>query len=69
MPRVLELNPSHAMIKKLADRAGEEGAANDQLLKDAAHLLFDQAKISEGEVPSDPLEFSRRLAIVMENAF
>ena len=69
LPRVLELNPGHSMIKKLAERAGEDGAANDQLLKDAAHLLFDQAKISEGEVPSDPLEFSRRLSVVMENAF
>jgi molecular chaperone HtpG len=68
-PRVLELNPSHAIIAKLADRATEENGSDDDLLKDAAHLLLDQARIVEGENPIDPAEFARRLGIVMTRAF
>jgi len=67
MPRVLELNPSHAIVKKLAARAGE--ATDAALLNDAAHLLLDQARIADGEVPSDPAAFAKRLANVMEQAF
>ncbi len=67
-PRVLELNPSHPIIIKLAERAKAEENAQDALLKDAAHLLLDQAKISEGEAPADALEFSRRLTAVMSIA-
>lgn len=67
-PRVLEINPGHSIVKKLAERAETDGAASDALLKDAAHLLLDQARIAEGEVPSDPFEFGRRLSAVMESA-
>lgn len=69
MPRILELNPDHRMVKKLAERAKSEGAASDDLLKDAAHLLLDQARISEGEIPADPASFVRRLSAVMDSAF
>ncbi len=65
-PRVLELNPSHKIIVKLAERAKD---GNDDLLEDAAHLLLDQARIVEGETPTDPPEFARRLASVLEKAF
>ena len=68
MPRVLELNPSHAMITTLAERAKAGSAGEDDLLKDAAHLLLDQARIVEGEVPTDPSEFARRLGGVMSRA-
>ena len=68
MPRILELNPGHAIVRKLAERAGREGAGSDTLLQDAAHLLLDQARIADGEVPTDPAEFGRRLSAVMENA-
>ena len=66
--RVLELNPDHTIIKKLAERAKGGEADADDLLKDAAHLLLDQARIADGEVPSDPAAFARRLGSVMENA-
>lgn len=66
MPRVLELNPSHAIITKLADRADGD---TDDLLKDAAHLLLDQARIVEGETPTDAAAFARRLGSVMSRAF
>ena len=68
MPRVLELNPNHSIVKKLAERAKAKGASTDNLLKDAAHLLLDQARIAEGEVPTNPSEFSRRLSAVLECA-
>ncbi|MEP4152165.1 MAG: molecular chaperone HtpG, partial [Lentilitoribacter sp.] len=67
-PRVLELNPTHQIILKLAERASNDDNAQDALLKDAAHLLLDQARISEGEAPSDAQEFSRRLTAVMSIA-
>ena len=69
MPRILELNPEHRIVKKLAERAKIDGAASDEMLKDAAHLLLDQARISEGEIPADPAGFVRRLSSVMDNAF
>ena len=68
-PRVLELNPGHALVTKLAERARGEGASEDGLLKDAAYLLLDQARIVEGETPTDPPEFARRLGMVMARAF
>jgi len=68
-PRVLELNPSHAIIRNLAERAGSDAASSDDLLRDAAHLLLDQARIVEGEAPADPPEFARRLGSVMTRAF
>lgn len=66
--RVLELNPNHAIVKKLSERAGKNEASSDELLKDAAHLLLDQARIADGEVPADPVEFGRRLSSIMSNA-
>ena len=65
MPRVLELNPSHAIITKLAARA--TGGADD-LLNDIAHLLFDQARIVEGESPADPTAYAQRLSKIMDRA-
>ncbi|PLX34475.1 MAG: molecular chaperone HtpG [Hyphomicrobiales bacterium] len=55
--RVLEINPEHDMIQALAGKA--EG--DEALMADMAHLLLDQARIIEGEVPADPAAFSRRL--------
>lgn len=68
MPRVLELNPDHRIVKKLAERAKADDAGSDDLLKDAAHLLLDQARISEGEIPADPADFVRRLSAIMDSA-
>jgi molecular chaperone HtpG len=68
-PRVLELNPKHAIVKKLAQRVPSEDTPVDELLKDTAHLLLDQARIADGEVPTDPIEFGRRLSSLMTSAF
>jgi molecular chaperone HtpG len=62
-PRILEINPRHALIRALAARAQIKGAVD--ALADASHLLLDQARIADGEPPADPAAFSRRLAEVM----
>jgi len=56
--RILEINPGHALIRRLAERA----AAQDPALQDCAFLLLDQARIIEGEPLPDPVAFSRRLS-------
>ncbi|MBI1179568.1 MAG: molecular chaperone HtpG [Alphaproteobacteria bacterium] len=61
--RILEVNPGHPLIKALAARAEQDGALD--ALRDPALLLLDQARILEGELPSDPAGFARRLAELM----
>jgi molecular chaperone HtpG len=65
--RILELNPRHPLIRTLAERAGQGGAAD--ALADAAWLLVDQARVLEGEPPADPAAFSRRMTTVLAQAF
>src|SRR5215204_4839188 len=56
---ILEINPRHDLILALASE-------NDPALRDdAAHLLFDEARILDGELPADARAFSQRLARVM----
>jgi len=52
---VLEVNPEHALIKKLT----AEGAAVH--FHDLAHIVFDQALLAEGGLPSDPAEYVKRV--------
>lgn len=63
-PRILEVNPTHPLVKRLGELATLDtpGLA----LSDAAFLLFDQAKIMEGESVADATEFARRMAAMME---
>lgn len=61
--RILELNPKHMLIKKLAASASKNGASD--ALEDAALLLLDQAHIVEGDPVSDPVAFSKRMADFM----
>ena len=63
LQRVLEVNPSHPLIRALAGIVGQDGAG--ARVSEAAWLLLDQARILEGETPSDPAAFTRRLADVM----
>jgi molecular chaperone HtpG len=59
---VLEINPRHALITALSE-VGEEQSA---LREDAARLLFDEARIADGELPVDPRAFSARLGRVLQ---
>ena len=63
-PRILEINPDHALIGKLAKLAAEKNA-KDPALDDAAFLLLDQARILEGEPVLDAAAFSKRLSKLM----
>ncbi|MDR3518417.1 MAG: molecular chaperone HtpG [Azospirillaceae bacterium] len=62
--RILEINPTHPLIRRLAEMSGAQGASDD--LKDIAWLLLDQARIVEGEAIPDPTAFSRRLALLLQ---
>lgn len=55
---ILELNMKHAMVKALGTAKKEDRA---QDVDDLANLLLDEACILDGEVPSDPAAFARRL--------
>jgi molecular chaperone HtpG len=55
---VLEINPGHPLIAAI-DRA--RIATDLVAVDDLAHLLLDQARIVEGELPSDPARFAERL--------
>ncbi len=60
---ILEVNPSHSLIKKLVDMSAE---GTNATLDDAAHLLLDQARIIEGETVPDMTAFARRMTSAME---
>ncbi len=62
--RILELNPRHPLIARLARSVGETGASDQ--LAEFAWLLLDQARIVEGEPLPDPAAFARRLASLLE---
>ncbi len=63
MPRVLEINPGHPLIKKLNEVSDKN--ASDALLSEAAQLLLDQARIIEGEKLPDPAAFAKRMTEMM----
>ena len=58
---ILEINPRHPLVAQLST-AGE---ADQSLREDAAHLLFDEARIADGDLPLDPRAFSVRLGRVL----
>jgi molecular chaperone HtpG len=61
---ILELNPSHGLIKALAAKATSGGAAAD--LDDAAIILYGEARILDGEMPDDPADHARRVGKLLE---
>jgi molecular chaperone HtpG len=62
--RILELNPRHKLIERLAATVGQSGASDQ--ISEFAWLLLDQARIVEGEQLPDPPAFARRLAQLLE---
>ncbi len=62
--KILEINDRHALIQKLAGLAQANKDAS--ALKDAAHLLYDQARIIQGEPVNDPAGFVKRMAEFMQ---
>ncbi|ASY46074.1 MAG: molecular chaperone HtpG [Sphingobium sp.] len=60
---VLEVNPGHLLIQKLATTDDANA-----MKADLAHLLLDQARIADGEQPSDVRAFAERLDRLMRRA-
>ncbi len=65
--RILEINPGHDLVKKLAAIADDLSKKED--LHNMAHLLLDQARIIEGEAVGDPTTFSKRLNDALVKGF
>jgi molecular chaperone HtpG len=58
---VLEINPQHDLVVALAAL----GAADNAFKEDAVHLLYDEARMLDGDRPADAKMFSDRLARVL----
>jgi molecular chaperone HtpG len=63
---ILEVNANHPLIASLARRLPVE--ADKSLVEDSAWLVFDEARLLEGEAPNDAAAFAARLRRVMEKA-
>lgn len=57
---ILEINPNHEIIKKLEK--------NEIMINDISKLIFDMAKLNEGETIEDVAEFSKILTKVIEKS-
>ena len=60
---VLELNPRHDLVSRLAALPDDADLKND-----GAHLLFDEARIADGELPDDARAFADRLTRILGKA-
>ena len=58
---ILEINPRHDIVVALA-ALGDDDLGFKQ---DAAHLLFDEARVLDGERPADARMFCERLARIL----
>jgi molecular chaperone HtpG len=61
---ILELNPTHGLIRTLAAKATGGGAA--AALEDAAIILYGEARILDGEMPDDPADHATRIGKLLE---
>jgi molecular chaperone HtpG len=59
LPPKLEINPTHKLILALAGR---------ETLTEEAALLFDLAKLQEGDLPENPAAFVRQIAAQLAKA-
>ena len=58
---ILEINPRHAIVVALASLGADDLAFK----QDAAHLLFDEARVLDGDRPADARMFCERLARIL----
>lgn len=61
---ILEINPAHALIAALAAAPAE----HEGFRQDAVKLLFDEARVLDGDKPEDPRAFAERLSRVFARA-
>ena len=62
VPLILEINPTHPLIERLKE------SKEDALLDEAAHLLFESAKLAEGMEIEDKAGFAKRIMQMMQKA-
>jgi len=53
---ILEINPEHALVKKLE---------SSNHFDDLAHIIFDQALLAEGGLPEDPAAYVKRVSALL----
>ena len=58
--RILELNPYHPLIIKLADMIMEPN--NNTKIEEISRILLDQAKVTEGEAISNPSFYAEKIS-------
>lgn len=59
---ILEINPRHERVVALAKLGDDDRAFKE----DAAHLLYDEARVLDGDRPTDAKAFSARLARLID---
>ncbi len=62
--KILEINPDHAVVKAITEGLGAQQDVTK--LQDAAHVIFAQASVVEGEPLKDIAGFSRRITALLE---
>ena len=58
--KILEINPNHELIKKILNLSSD-------LQISVCRLLVEQARILDGEMPSDPRQFSQDLILISQS--
>ncbi len=60
IPPIMEINPDHRIIQNLVD--------SDDNFDDWAHVLFDQAALSEGAALEDPADYVKRINALLSDS-
>ena len=61
--KILEINPSHDLIKSLGKIV--QNSKDKSVVSEVSHLLLDQARIVEGEMPLDTKGFTEKLSSII----
>ena len=63
---ILEVNPAHPLVAALSKCLIEN--VDKSIVEDAAWLLFDEARIMDGDPPADAASFAARLTRILSRA-
>ena len=64
--KIMEINPNHKLIKKLTKMSKNKNSLSK--VEDVAILLYEQSRIVEGDKPSDPIAFAKKLIDMITNS-
>ena len=64
--KIMEINPNHKLIKKLTKMSKNKNSLSK--VEDVAILLYEQSRIVEGDKPSDPIAFAKKLIETITNS-